>query len=248
MPTAPEPAAAAAARAEASQWATVAEWSPRPWQDVAPTEAAVVGYYDPAADLERRAAAWGHRLVRPDLVSLARFGAGLAMAEADAWHAEDAVVATRAYAERRFLLGDRVLHWAVPWLDAVGRCYPQWRNEAHARRDLLLDLGDRHRPAPDLGLSLTAPGEDAFGPRTVDGGDLLRSLWSGAVLLDATVASLGGTLSGDSVRRDLATLYEVAAVRWKALAETRPGSAVLWRDLGRRAQRTADDLAADRPT
>jgi hypothetical protein len=248
MLTGPERPAASASRTEAAIWAGLAGWTIPWWNDVAPSEAAVVRYFDPGDDLDRRAGAWGHRFADHGLASLAAFGAGLAVLEADAWDADDPVVATRAYAARRHLLGDRILHWAVPWLDAAGRCYPQLREVAHGHRDELLELGDRHRPAPDLGASLVPPGEDRYGPQEVPGPGGLRSIWSGVVLLDATVASLGGTLDGPAARRDLASLYEVAAGRWRSLADARPGSAGLWRDLAARAAATAVVMAATDPT
>jgi hypothetical protein len=107
-------------------------------------------------------------------------------------------------------------------------------------------MGDRLRPAPVLtgAEGLTAPGEDGYGPTAVDV-DLsrfLRTVWSGSVVLEATVASLTG-VAGSSIdevaRHDLATLYEVAAARWRGFAERHPGSARLWLDLGARAERTA---------
>jgi hypothetical protein len=248
MPTAPEHPAASAARTEAATWARLAGWAVPWWEDVAPTEVAVVAFFDPAGDLDRRAHAWGHRFADHGLASLAAFAAGLAHTEAEAWEGDDPVVATRAYATRRHLLGDRILHWAVPWLDAAGRCYPQLRDVAHGHRDALLGIGDRHRPAPDLGASLALPGEDGYGPVDVAGPPALRSIWSGMVLLDATVASLGGTLDGTAVRRDLATLYQVAAGRWRSMAAVRPGSAALWRDLAARADATGFLMADTDPT
>ncbi len=242
--------AAEAARTEARLWVAVAETVPVERGDVPPTESDVVMFFDPADDLARRAASWGHQLSDASLSSLALFGAGLAMAEAQAWDRDEPHVATRAYSDRRFLLGDRILHWAVPWLDAAGRCYPAHRERAHHSRDLLLSLGDRLRPAPDLGAieGLTPPGEDSFGPVTLDVplGDWVRSLWSGALVLDATVRSLiGGSgeldLTGPG-RADVAMLYSVAAARWRTVAAAHPGSARLWRDLAIRADMTAARL------
>ncbi len=254
--------AAAAARAEAHAWARLAsDWAglrDRPvWADRAATEAAVVVFHDPASDLARRAAAWGYQPDGGDLADLARFAAGLAGAEADAWERDDPVVATRAYEARRFLVGDRIVAWAVPWLDIAGRCYPEERDRAHAARATLLDLADRLRPAPDLagGEGAHAPGEDGYGPISpeVPLASWLRSLWSGAVLLDRTLVSMRGTadlaalLADDGFRGDLATVYEITAARWRRLAAEHPGSAALWRDLGERADRTARDLAYSSP-
>lgn len=231
-------------------WVAVADCGPTDWDDVPPVEAEVVAFFDPAEDLAKRAGSWGHRLPDASLGSLASFGAGLAMAEAQAWERDEPQIATRAYTDRRFLLGDRILHWAVPWFDTAGRCYPEYRERAHKGRELLLRLGDRLRPAPDLGATegLAPPGEDAFGPATVDVpmGDWVRSLWSGAVILDATVRSMiGGSgeldLNGPG-RADVAMLFMVAAARWSALAASHPGSARLWHDLAVRAETTAGRL------
>jgi hypothetical protein len=244
--------AAEAAQSEARVWVAIAESGPADWDDVPPVEGEVVVFYDPTEDLATRASSWGHRLPDASLWSLASFGAGLAMAEAQAWEQDKPHVATRAFADRRFLLGDRILHWAVPWLDTAGRCYPEYRNTAHTGRELLLRLGDRLRPAPNVGATegLTPPGEDAFGPLTLDVplGDWVRSLWSGAVILDATVRSLiGGSgeldLTGPG-RADVAMLFSVAAARWTTMATGHPGSARLWHDLSSRADATAARLDA----
>lgn len=239
-----------AARGEARLWVAVADGAPVDWDDVPPTEADVVAFFDPAGDLARRAGSWGHQLPDASLSSLASFGAGLAMAEAQAWERDEPHVATRAYADRRFLLGDRVLHWAIPWLDTAGRCYAEYRDTAHRSREVLLRLGDRLRPVPDLGSTegTAPPGEDALGPLTIDVplGDWVRSLWSGAVILDATVRSMiggGGELDlAGPGRADVAMLFTVAAARWTTLAAAHPGSARLWRDLAARAESTATRL------
>ncbi len=249
--------AAAAAAAEAASWAEIAaRWEPAHhpavWADRPATEAAVVVFHDPAGDLARRVRRWGHDLPGLDLAALARFAAGLALAEAEAWENDDPVVATRAYEERRFLLGDRVLHWAVPWLDTVGRCHPGEREAALADRDRLLDFGERHRPAPDLaGPEGTAPpGEDTYGPLHLDVplAAWSRSLWSGALILDRTLESMTGRMASRArltdagFRTDLSGVYEIAAARWRRLAADRAGSAALWRDLGARAALTAARL------
>jgi hypothetical protein len=256
MPTSFDPdsgSAATAARNEAEQWIDLARrWRRGAWDDVVPSEHAVVGFFDPGPDLDRRARQWGHDLAGYQLADLAAFSAGLAAAEADGWERGDHPLATWAYTERRMLLGDRLLHWAVPWLDAMGRCYPQQREVAFDSREVLLGFGDRLRPAPVLTGSegLAPPGEDSFGPIGVDAdlGRFLRSVWSGLVVLDATVRSLtgeqdGGVLVGGSgLESDLATLYGVAAARWKGIAARHPGSARLWTDLAERAGRTAAGL------
>ena len=240
MPTGTPPDAAGAAEADAGTWAELAtawreEERPGRWAERPPREAAVVVFHDPAEDLARRAAAWGHELPGVDLGHLAAFAAGLARVEAEAWRSGAGDVAMRAYGERRSLLGDRILHWAVPWLDAVARRHRLAIARRH--RDLLLALGDEHRPAPRLtgGEGLHPPGEDSFGPvePALPLGDLLRSLWSGAVLLGP-------------VPHDPAPGYAAAARRWRRLAARHPGSAALWWDLAERASSTARRVVAER--
>lgn len=221
--------------------------------DPGPVEFQVTGF-DPAPDLDRRTGRWGHTLPSPDLGQLARFAAGLAVAEAEAWERDDSSVATRAFEDRRFLAGDRILHWAVPWLDAAGRCHGDVREPAHHLRDLLLDLGDRLRPVPDLtgGEGTTLPGHDSVGP--VDPDRPLEvwigSLLSGVVVMRATLSALRGEevesrsiepawLSEPGFTAYLAEVYRVAAGRWQGLAGTHQGTARLWVDLAARATRTA---------
>lgn len=157
MPTASE-----RTRVEADQWAHM---SP-----LTATEYGVVGTYDPAADLDRRADEWGHQLAKHDLGAIALFAAALARTEADAWDNGTFDIATKAYEARRFLLSDRIIHWAVPWLLAGGS-----GDEA----EFLLDLGDGMRVAPELPGSegLQVAGEDSFGPLVQEGG--LLSGWVG---------------------------------------------------------------------
>lgn len=208
MPTASEHA-----RAEGARWERLAS----DWADSPASEKSIVVFYDPHADLERRGLVWGHRFGDDSLSSLAMFAAGLCHAEADAWESDSPDVSTRAYEDRRFLLGDRIIHWAVPWLDAVG---------ARQDRDFLLELGDEMKVAPLLPgrEGLQASGEDSFGP--VDKGPgVIESLWSGAVVLDPPP--------------DPAGHYRTAASRWEALAAAHPGSAQLWTDLAARASDTA---------
>lgn len=227
--------------------------------DVAPVEAAVVALYDPGADLRRRAGLWGYPLASEDLADLARFAAALSSTEAEAWSADDPVTATRALEARRFLVADRVIHWAVPWLDQIGRCYPASRGPAHDARAVLLELGDEHRLAPAIvsGEGLFLPGEDSYGPESPDVplAQLLTSLWSGGVLLDATLRSMTGDrnagragleilLSRPDLATDLAHLYRAYAARWRSLATAHPGTARLWSDLAQRANRTAARLSA----
>ena len=249
MPTASE-----TALAEAAEWIDLARAVPDV-DDLPPTEHATVGFFDPAPDLTRRGADWGLAFDDFTLPSLCRFAAGLANTEAEAWREDDPTVATLAYEQRRFLLGDRLLHWAVPWLDQMGRCYHEVRTQAHELRDRLLQLGDRHRPAPALTDTegLTVPGEDSYGPITSPGSlsEHLASIWSGVLLTDATVRSLSGTSTGRD-GTDLATLphladyYQLAAARWAKLADAHPGSARLWMDLRNRALRTGELLRTGR--
>ncbi len=239
-----------------------AEWQPARhralWEDLPPVEAAVVRFHDPRDDLIRRATEWGHVPAPNQLGELALFAAGLARAESDAWAGDRPQTATRAVEARRFLVGDRLMHWVVPWLDAAGRCYPDERETAHRARDVLLDLGERLRVAPSLAGAegLTLPGEDSYGPRRYPAaaGEWPLSLWSGLVILRATLGSMrneplerrrleNGWLADPGFRRDLRTLYEVAAARWSSLAGRYPGTARLWSDLSARARRTAAALS-----
>ncbi len=267
MPTTfDDPPAASAARVEAAQWVEVATaWAPElhpdVWEDLPASEAAVVGHFDPRSDLEQRARSWDYELGEADLADLARFAAALSVAEADAWRDDKGHIATRAYADRRMLLGDRILHWAVPWLDAVGRCHPRER-AAHHARDLLLRLGDHHRPAPGLVTGregLHPPGEDAYGPvaPALPLPDLLGSVWSGGVLLGATVRAMTADpnrtrevrqsdLAAGGIAGDLALLHEVLAARWRSVAAQHPGSERLWLDLAERADTTSRRLRAGR--
>ncbi|REK15591.1 MAG: hypothetical protein DWQ40_10175 [Actinobacteria bacterium] len=211
------------------------------WEDRPPTEKAVIRYFDPVHDLATKAERSGYQLDDASLPSLARFAADLAESEGRHWASGDADLATRAYEARRFLVGDRVIHWAVPWLDAVGRCYPGFREDAHADRDALLEIADEMRVEPVIPgqEGLVLEGEDAFG-RIEPVDDLRRwltSLWSGHLILKATWTSLRS--EGDEpTLDDLALLYEAAAPRWRGVAQRHPGSAQIWIDLATRAERT----------
>lgn len=229
------------ARVEADQWAELAEhWTPAKapelWADRAPTEKATVIFYDPSQDIARRAGDWGHELESDDLSSLALFAAGLAVAEEHGWNEGTPDIATRAYEARKFLLGDRIAHWAIPWLDAVGRGYPRYRDPAQLDRDHLLRLADETRIAPALPGSegILMEGEDSYGP--TDPGDRwpewTGSLWSGAVVLRANPSS--GRVD----------LYEQAVKRWARLGAEHAGSAQLWLDLSERAAGTAARLGS----
>jgi len=252
--------AAAAASSEAVLWADLTqEWAPSRhpalWDDLPPTEETVVRYYVPDDDLERRARYWGYEFGERDLADLCRLGAALAKAESEAWQQDEPHIATRAYADRRFLLGDRLLHWAVPWLEAAGRCHPPERPAAEPARLTLLELGDRLRPAPVLTVGtegLFAPGEDSYGPTESPAPlpDFMLSVWSGRVVMKATLDSLGGAeqpgrvvpedwLDDPEMRTLLRVMYEVAAPRWERIAREHSGSARLWLDLAERARTTA---------
>lgn len=202
------------------------------WDDLRPAEALVVDVYNPAPDLQRRAMAWGHEFSTGELPEVLRFGAGLALAEAEAWEHDRPDVATRALSDRRFLLGDRILHWAVPWLMAVG-------GRGMGVGTDLLALGDHHRPEPELvgNEGLTMPGEDRYGPLTPVP---LSSLLAGAVVTEETAARWGS--SRESLRRGAVPegareWLRERAREWQRLRSAHPGSAALWRDLADRAGR-----------
>lgn len=231
MPTASE-----TARAEVQRWEELAShWTPASapdlWETRPPIEREVVVFHDPTDDLHRRGRDWNHKFPEHDLSSVAVFAAGLARAEADAWESDSPDVATRAYEERRFLLGDRVIHWVVPWLEAVRLQYEGYAPTAESDRDFLLDLGDEMRVAPQLPGSegLVLDGHDSFGPIEHDHEHHrhLHSLWSGALVIHLHEGV------------DLARYYADSALRWEALALTRTGSAQLWTDLAQRAVNTA---------
>jgi hypothetical protein len=262
MPT--RPSAPEAAHAEARDWAGLSRaWQPADhpglWNDLPPNEREVVRFYQPDGDLERRAAYWGYTFEAADLADLCRMGAALARAEAEAWERDEPHIATRAYADRRFLLGDRLLHWAIPWLDAAGRCHPPERENAERALSALLGLGDHLRPAPALSdgtEGLFLPGEDSYGPTHpgIPLSSYLLSVWSGRVVMRATLSSLGGRplaertvppgwLTDPAMRELIRVMYEVSAPRWARLAHEHPGSARLWLDLARRAIHTARLLA-----
>ena len=184
----------------------------------------------------KRASDWGYDLPNVDLSTLATFAAGLASAEAEGWEQDKPDLATRAYESRRFLLGDRIIHWAVPWLDAIGRHYPEHLDAAHSDRNMLLDLADEARVAPALPgrEGIRVSGEDSYGPMDLNQPQekWLDSLWSGTVLLGDEYEST----------MDLAVLYRGEAERWSAMATDHPGAAEVWGDLSLRATATAATL------
>lgn len=248
MPTASERAAS-----EAEGWDRLTRWGalkvPDLYADRPACEREVVIFFDPSQDLARRAETVGAQL-SGDLDGLARLGSLLAVSEAEAWQGDVPDAAMRAFHDRRNLVGDRILHWAVPWLDAVGRCYPIYRVDAHADRDWLLELAEEMRILPDFahGEGLTLPGEDSYGPAEVEvpWTKWIRSIWSGRLVLDATLRSMGCDPDriDPGVANDLAILFEVSSARWAALAASYAGSAGLWSDLAARAERTAKMLGA----
>jgi hypothetical protein len=228
------------------------------YDDLPPAERNVVVFFDPSDDLADRDRREDLELDRPHLDRLAGAAARLAGAEADAWERDVPDLAMRAFEARRLLFADRIVHWAVPWLDTVGRCHPAHRQAAHAGRDALLAIGDELRVDPDLGGAegRRPPGEDGFGPvdQAAPEERRLLSLWSGAVLMRATLRSLRGDatlpdraldpawLAPGPFRTDLADLYDIASARWSAMAEAHAGTARLWLDLAARARATSGEL------
>lgn len=236
---------------EARRWNGLAKrWTqdetPAIWEDRPPTEKAVIRYFDPVEDLEEKASRSNYELEDTSLPSLARFAAELADSEGRHWASGDADLATRAYEARRFLVGDRIIHWAVPWLDAVGRCYPDLREDAHRDRDFLLEVADEMRVEPVMPgqEGLVLEGEDAFGRIELidDKARWLSSLWSGHLILKATWESLRSE-GGEPTIEEMSLLYEAAASRWRGVARRHAGSAQIWSDLAARAGRTADLLS-----
>lgn len=262
MHIAPEQSGVGAARtaeSEANIWLEIARsWIAddhgEVWDDLPGDERSVVGLYDPTEDLGRRMQAWGYPSGALDLADLARFASGLARAESEAWLADEPHIATRAYADRRFLLGDRILHWSVPWLAMVGRWHAAEADLADETRRRLLELGDLHRPAPTLSGTegLVVPGYDGFGPLEAGVGlpHLALSVWSGHVLSISQLSEIRHAtlierrvdarwLSEPETRQLFAAAYRDASHDWEVLAAKHSGSAQLWRDLSLRARRTA---------
>ncbi len=212
---------------------------------------------DMTSDLERRGRIWGYSFDTGDVSELAWFAAALARAEAEAWADDAGPVATKAYADRRFFLADRVFPWLVPWFDVVGRCYRDVQATAHADRDWLLRLGERMRPAPSLagpeGMSL--PGFDGYGPLEMESLlDRVASLWGGVIVLQRTAESIAGRALGERGHAveyvatvhsgELRHHYETAAARWRRLATDHPGLAGYFTDLATRAGHTAGLLGS----
>lgn len=191
------------------------------------TEVAVTGF-DPSADLEKRTSAWFHALPDHSLASLARFAAGLANAEAEAWGRDDPSVATRALSERRFLAGDRIIHWAIPWTVSFGSLDLESGPEAVAVVERLLAIGDQHRIAPALTGTegLVQPGHDSIGPLQDE--------------LDSTTALCGWFFGAGVVE---ASAFEAAEHLWNDLAGRHPGTEQFWLDYAARARVSAGRAA-----
>ena len=83
---------------------------PGVWADVPPVETHVIAGADIVPDLERRASAWSFTFATFDLAGLARFAAGLARAEANAWN-EDAVL----FFDEADAVFHRRAQTAAPW-------------------------------------------------------------------------------------------------------------------------------------
>lgn len=252
--------AADTAAAESATWANIAQrWAgeanPDVWDDLPGSEALVIPDVDVRDDLERRARRWGYPLADGNLGDVAMFAAALARAEADAWNADDGVLATQAYEERRFLAADRIVPWAVPWLLAVTRCFPESRDDATDAAVALLRIGEQHRLAPSLAgdEGLRPPGHDGYGPSTEPQEivDRICSLWGGIVVFRRSLISISGEeigarrpgarwLTDAGLRSNIATWYEIGAARWRCLAEQHPGTGAYWLDLARRASETAE--------
>lgn len=233
------PTASERARAEADHWAEIAgRWKqadvPELWADRPPTEKDTVIFHDPSRDIARRTREWGHELENDDLSSLSLFAAGLAVAEERGWEEGTPDVATRAYEARRFLIEDRIVHWAIPWLDAIGHNYVSFAQVAFSDRDLILGFADEAKVAPATPGSegLFVDGEDSYGPIEphTSWSEWTDSLWSGVVVVQS-----------DRVA-NLVALYERSAEKWAGYAAEHPGTAQLWIDLSKRAATTSRHL------
>lgn len=203
------------------------------WDDLRPAEALVMDVHNPAPDLQRRAMQWSHEFRTGELPEVLAFGAGLVGAELEAGERGQPDLVAKARSDRRFLLGDRILHWAVPWLEEAG---------IDQVKATILHLGDHHRPEPELTGSegLTVPGEDRFGSLAPAP---LSSLLCGGVVLGSTAGEWGTTradLRAGVFPAEAREWLQQRAERWERLRAHHPGSAALWRDLARRARATAE--------
>ena len=236
MPTRPEdgaPAILAAVR-EVEAWERIVALVEEAFPEGGPPESSVVRFHDPGRDLAARGARWGFTPATGSLAEVVRFAGGLALAESEARRDGESDVALAAFVERRRLVGDRLVHWAVPWLLAASSGEGDGAGVA-AR--LLLEVADALRPAPAVGGTegLFPPGEDSYGPVEFEApiDELLVSVWSG----------LAAAEPGQLPDRD-ADDYEAAAPAWRHLAAAYEGTARLWLDLAGRAERTARLLRA----
>lgn len=221
-----------------------------------PYELGIVGGFDPTRVLVATMEQWEYRprtLLLPELV---RFGGYLAAISADASMSGDETTARRSRAARRRLLADRIIHWAVPWLDAIVRSEPEVAASAREARDLLLELAETHRaaPVPEGSEGLLVPGFDGYGPIHTDLAEALATLRCGDVLGAPVLEMIGLGLTGYSMplttRQALALGRHFVTVqqRWDYLAGRAPGSSQYWRDLAGRARNTAQRvLKTERP-
>ncbi len=211
-----------------------------------PIERTIVGGFDPTRLLVAAMDRWDYRPRTFHLPELARFGSYLAAVHADAIASGDNRLATGSKAALRRLLADRVLHWSVPWLDAIVRSEPPAAALARDARDLLLSLAETHRaaPVPEGSEGLLVPGFDGYGPVETDLADSLATLRCGDVLGLPVLQAIG--VSGP-VTVPLSTHHALALgrhfltveQRWDHLAGRFPGSAQYWRDLAGRARFSA---------
>lgn len=225
-------AASLSAAAESEEWLEIAEALDVVTQGLgAASELALTGF-DPSHDLEKRTRRWSHVLVDHSARSLALYAAGLARAESDAWARDEPIIATQALSDRRFLFGDRLVHWVVPWLLPVARGGEALAQTASSIVDRLLALGDRHRPAPALTGSegLFPPGHDSIGVLTD--------------VVDVT-SLLSGWVFRHEPSSDPAPMYGAAVQIWRALAVDHAGTSQLWLDLSMRARRSAGIIDPD---
>lgn len=211
-----------------------------------PYELGIVGGFDPTRALVSVMEQWDYRprtLLLPELV---RFGGYLAAISADAAENSDVATARRARTARRRLLADRIVHWAVPWLDAIVRSEPEVAMAAREARDILLGLAETHRaaPVPEGSEGLLVPGFDGYGPIHTDLADTLSTLRCGDVLGEPVLESIGLGLSGYTLPLTtnqalaLGRHFLTVQQRWDYLAGRAPGSSQYWRDLAGRARLT----------
>lgn len=221
-----------------------------------PYELGIVGGFDPTRALVSTMEKWDYRPRTLLLPELSRFGGYLAAISADASMSGDETVARRARIARRRLLADRVVHWAVPWLDAIVRSEPEVAASAREARDLLLGLAETHQaaPVPEGSEGLLVPGFDGYGPIHTDLGDSLATLRCGDVLGEPVLESIGLGLTGYTIPLTphqalaLGRHFLTVQQRWDYLAGRAPGSSQYWRDLAGRARLTAQRvLRSGRP-